>query len=128
MKAVPAASLLLLLFSVSVFGHGVERGSIWNGIANSDLGLLSETTKLQITEAVEGRCNLDGVVSASAEFAESDGSVSAMGPNGFRLRIRVQLMNQSMPEVIIVNAIDKSFPAAGDTAVMEYTVESRICH
>jgi hypothetical protein len=127
MKAAPAASLLLLFLSLSVFGHGVERGSIWSGIANSELGLLSEATRQEITDAVEGHCDLTGIVSASAEFAETDGTVPAIGPRGFRIHIRVQLENRAATELIVVNAYEKGLPATGETAAMEYTVESSIC-
>jgi hypothetical protein len=128
MKAVPAASLLLLLLSVSVFGHGVERGSIWNSIANSDLGLLSDLTRQEISNAVETRCNLTGMVSASAEFASSDDSVTAVDPNSIRIRILVKIESKNSPETIIVVATQKSFPVAGEPSAMDYVVSSPICH
>lgn len=128
MQAVPAASLLLLLASVSVFGHGVERGSIWNGIANSDLGLLSEVTKQEITAAVESRCDLAGLVSASAEFSANEETSSAAGQNSIRIRILVKLENKDLPETIIVVATQKTFPVAGDLSPMDYAVTSPLCH
>lgn len=129
MKAVPAASLLLLLTSISVFGHGVERGSIWNGIANSDLGLLSDVTKQEISDAVETRCDLTGLVSASAEFtAKEEDSISAAAPNSIRIRILVKIENRDLPETIIVVATQKTFTVAGDPSPMDYAVTSPLCH
>lgn len=127
MKAALAASFLLL-FSVSVFGHGVERGSIWSGIASSDLGFLSQTTKQEISQTVENRCDLSGLVSASAEFAGSDEMVSAIDPSQTRIQIRilVKLQDKTLPETIIVVATQKFFPAS-DTPTMDYAISSPIC-
>jgi hypothetical protein len=127
MKAALTASLLLLLLSVSVFGHGVERGSIWSGIASSELGPLSEATKQEISQTIESRCELSGLVSASAEFAGSEDSISAGNYDGIRIRILVKIENKALPEKIIVIATRKRFPLADDSSKMDYLISSPIC-
>lgn len=114
----------LLLFTASAFGHGVERGSVWESIFTSSSLHLTESAKSAIIEEVESRCELTGLVSATAEEMENDSGSAPLMSRSFSVRLRLVMEGQELPVIILVNATELATPGP---IALSFSLSSPVC-
>jgi hypothetical protein len=130
MKATLALFPLILILSASpAFSHGVERGSVMDAIVGEGLGGMTNSTKMLLVQELMNRCDLTGLVSASADVTADPrvGADQEVTVGNYKIELNLKIAGHEAPVTIWIEASEQYTRRLNMVDSSILSIESPIC-